>query len=85
MILTANDIKEILDRIENTRKLYCEDCPVNCEAFDTKSQCEKERKKLMQIFKKCKSADIASKELFIGDESIGFEICCKNRKTNEQL
>ena len=51
MILTANDIKEILDRIENTRKLYCEDCPVNCEAFDTKSQCEKERKKLMQIFK----------------------------------
>lgn len=80
MILSADDMKVILDRVKKAGCLQCDDCPVNCEAFDTKEECEEERKKLMPIFKKCKDADIVSKELFIGKESIGFEICCKSRK-----
>lgn len=80
MVFNEHDLSEIRGYIAKAGCLRCDDCPVNCESFDTKSQCEVEQKKLMPIFANCKNAKIISKELFIGKDSIGFEVCCENRK-----
>ena len=62
------------------RKCRCEVCPVMCQCWNTKEECEEAIIEMRNIFKLCKQAKVYAHKLIIGGAFGGYEIWCETYK-----
>lgn len=69
------DLEETYSSMLRSRR--CKVCPVMCECWDTKEECEKAILEMRHIFKLCKKAKVYAHRLILGGKFAGYEAWCR--------